>query len=111
MVNCNNQILTIIELAELLHVEPRTIQRYMRSRGLPYIKIGKRPLFLMPQIEVWLKNFMNSNDFEESIQKNTEKLNEIKSNYETLKRISYNKKMPRSKKLQKPRVILGESQA
>lgn len=51
------QPLTRLELAAFLKLSPRTIDRYVASRRIPFIKIGKTLRFQLADVHRALKRF------------------------------------------------------
>ena len=54
---CDNQIfdlLTVEELAVLFGLAPQTIRNWVAQGKLPYVKIGKRNMFLMRSVQEWI---------------------------------------------------------
>jgi excisionase family DNA binding protein len=50
-------LLTAAEAARLLHVPRSTLYELVRSRGLPYVRIGERGLrFTRSGLEEWVAN-------------------------------------------------------
>ena len=48
-------LLTITEAGELLHLSTNTIYKLAQHRAIPYIKKGKRLIFLKEELISWLK--------------------------------------------------------
>jgi DNA-binding XRE family transcriptional regulator len=44
-----------VALAELLGVEPRTIQKWSREHGLPRRRIGRQPVYLLDEVRAWVR--------------------------------------------------------
>src|SRR5690606_4070166 len=42
-------------LAEMLGIEPRTVEKWCRERGLPKRKIGRQPVFLLHEVVAWVE--------------------------------------------------------
>ena len=49
--------LTKVEVAELLGVSCRTVENYMRSRRLPFLKIGRSVRFDLARVEEALARY------------------------------------------------------
>lgn len=47
-------VMTVEELAEELHVAPRTIYRWANAGTFPSVKLGRRVLFLRSDVDSWL---------------------------------------------------------
>lgn len=47
-------VMTVAEVAELLHVPESTIEHWARTSQIPSRKIGRRRLYLRPSIEALL---------------------------------------------------------
>lgn len=41
-------------LAEMLGVQPRTLEKWVRESGLPCRKVGREPIFLLDEVRPWL---------------------------------------------------------
>ncbi len=41
-------------LATLLGVSPRTLEKWRRERGMPFRKVGRRPVFLLTEVLAWV---------------------------------------------------------
>ena len=50
-----DDILTVEELANALKVNPRTIQRLVRRKELPAIRVGRQWRFRREWVDEWLK--------------------------------------------------------
>lgn len=50
----NVQLLTLAEAAELLHVSTRTVQRMIRAKNLPALKVGGQWRLRESQLKRWL---------------------------------------------------------
>jgi len=46
--------LTLEEAAAYLHAPPATLRGWMRTKGLPHYKPGKRVLFLTRDLDRWM---------------------------------------------------------
>ena len=54
---CDNQIfdlLTVEELAVFFGLAPQTIRNWVAQGKLPYVRIGKRNMFLMRSVQKWI---------------------------------------------------------
>ena len=49
-------LLSVREAADFLGLKPVTIYKYINSRSIPFIKIGRRVLFEPEDLESWLKD-------------------------------------------------------
>ena len=49
-----SNLIDIHEVAEVLHVTPRHIQRLVAERRIPYLKIGRFVRFDRAELNVWL---------------------------------------------------------
>ena len=49
-----DNLITVEELAVIFGLAPQTIRNWVVQRKLPYVKIGKRNLFLMRSVQEWL---------------------------------------------------------
>ena len=49
-------MMTVKEVAEYLQFHQTTIYRLVRSRRIPYMKVGSRVRFNKASIELWLTN-------------------------------------------------------
>ena len=47
-------VITVEELAVLFRLAPQTIRNWVAQGKLPYVKIGKRNMFLMRSVQEWL---------------------------------------------------------
>jgi len=45
--------LTVLELAELLRIKPRTVYEMVAQRKIPYRKAGRRTVFLLEDVLQW----------------------------------------------------------
>lgn len=45
--------LTVLELAELLRVKPRTVYEMVAQKKIPFRKAGRRTLFLLEDVLQW----------------------------------------------------------
>jgi excisionase family DNA binding protein len=52
----DKDILTKKELMEYVRISRGTVDKLMRSRELPYMKIGKKVLFKRTDIDRWLES-------------------------------------------------------
>jgi len=50
----NVRLLTLAEAAELLHVSTRTVQRMIRAKNLPALKVGGQWRLRESQLRRWL---------------------------------------------------------
>ena len=48
------KLITVEQVARLMHCHPSTIYRWVRNREIPFIKKGRRVLFTENDIEAWL---------------------------------------------------------
>jgi len=55
MIGGSNRMLSPVELAEFLSVQPRTVQQHWRTWGLPGIKVGKYIRFRERDVALWLE--------------------------------------------------------
>jgi len=60
----DNQVLTIVELAEYLKVPKSTLYKLVRSGSVPCLKVGKHWRFHRDAIDLWLKQSAQSNSKE-----------------------------------------------
>jgi putative molybdopterin biosynthesis protein len=49
------QFLTVMEVAELLRLKPRTIYNMVSQRRIPFRKAGRQLLFAVEEIEEWTR--------------------------------------------------------
>ncbi len=49
------RLLSIEELADELHLKPKTIKNWVAQRRLPFIRVGGKPLFEEQEVMAWLK--------------------------------------------------------
>lgn len=42
-------------LAALLGISPRTLEKWRRERGMPFRKVGRRPVFLLADVLAWVE--------------------------------------------------------
>ena len=49
-----DNLITVEELAVIFGLAPQTIRNWVAQGKLPYVKIGKRNLFLMRSVQEWL---------------------------------------------------------
>ena len=54
------QLWTIREIAVYFRVKESVIRYWMRSSGLPYIKLGKHPRFDPADIKKWIKFYKSA---------------------------------------------------
>jgi excisionase family DNA binding protein len=50
------RLLTTSEVAELLHVHPKTVARLRKCEGLPFLRVGGRIRFDAIQVARWLSD-------------------------------------------------------
>jgi excisionase family DNA binding protein len=48
-------VMTKAEAVEYMRLSVATIDRLMKNRALPYVKVGKKVLFRRPDIDVFLE--------------------------------------------------------
>ncbi|MCX6126034.1 MAG: helix-turn-helix domain-containing protein [Proteobacteria bacterium] len=51
----NLDLLTVEELAKVLHRAPKTIQNWVAKRQIPFLLLGRKVMFRRESIEAWLK--------------------------------------------------------
>jgi excisionase family DNA binding protein len=50
------QFLTVVEIAEMLRLKPRTIYNMVSQRRIPFRKAGRQLLFDVREIEEWTRS-------------------------------------------------------
>ena len=55
MMNDDDKVFTIIELAGYLKIPNSTLYKLVRSRSVPCVKVGKHRRFHKDAIDAWLK--------------------------------------------------------
>jgi len=48
-------LLTVEELAESLRVAPQTIRNWVAARSIPFVRVGRKSMFLRESIVRWLQ--------------------------------------------------------
>ena len=51
-----NDLLTVEQIAERLHVSRAKIYELTRTKGIPFYRVGRRCLFVPEKIEQWLES-------------------------------------------------------
>jgi NitT/TauT family transport system substrate-binding protein len=51
------ELLTKRELMEYLRISKGTLDKLMKRRDLPFLKLGKRVLFRRQEIDAWLEKY------------------------------------------------------
>jgi len=51
----SEDILVVAEVARLLRVSERTVQRLVAAEGIPFFRVGRSIRFLRSSVEVWLR--------------------------------------------------------
>jgi len=51
----NNQLMTVEQLADYLHVEKHWIYQHVHAQDIPYVKVGAKLRFLKSEIDKWIK--------------------------------------------------------
>ncbi|MGD0292053.1 MAG: helix-turn-helix domain-containing protein [Candidatus Binataceae bacterium] len=59
-------VLTLEEVAELLHVHPSTVYRLLKNRRIPAFKIGSDWRFNQESIQSWIKELEIAEDADQS---------------------------------------------
>lgn len=57
--NCNNEVLTITQVAHMLQIGMTTAYELSRSQGFPTFYIGRQKRVFKDDLENWLKNKNN----------------------------------------------------
>ena len=52
----NKNILTIKELSEIISIKPSTLYSWSMQKKIPFIKIGKKVLFDLAEVMVWIES-------------------------------------------------------
>jgi len=57
----SDQVISEVDLLELLNVEQHVLDRLRRGKGFPYIRMDiKRRVYLIDQVVAWLKDIRNT---------------------------------------------------
>ena len=57
-------LLTTDEVSEMLRISPRTIEKWVRQRRIPYLKVGRCVRFYRADVIKWLdKRFVKAGPF------------------------------------------------
>jgi excisionase family DNA binding protein len=51
-----SELLTVQEAAELLRVNPFTLYSWVSKRRIPYVKVGRKTLFNLSDLETFIKD-------------------------------------------------------
>lgn len=51
-----NDLMTVKELAAHLKIGERTLRRYYKEKGLPFVMVGSQYRFRPDQVERWLED-------------------------------------------------------
>ena len=55
----SDPVLTVQTLARLLKVHPTTVYKLVKSRGLPFFRIGSEYRFNAESVESWMRSLEN----------------------------------------------------
>ena len=48
---------SLVELTQIIPFSKNTIKKYIEDEGLPALKVDKKLIFNIDEVEIWLKRF------------------------------------------------------